>query len=254
MNWDASLARALALAALLGTAATQAEELVCDRMIDDFSEADDHGMPKLWTSHSSSSLKHARKNKIYQVMHDPEGPYLKAVAQGDSVTLHADVDEWDLKKHPYLRWRWRAQELPTNASEADGSRNDAAASIYVIWKANFVMRVKSLKFTWSSTLPTGTHLKKRMGNDHVLVRQSGPEAKGRWMTETVNVAELGTEAFPSEKDSPIGIALLTDGDATDSPSAADYGRFELCRDPSAPKTPEKAERDDRRGPMRSEAR
>jgi hypothetical protein len=217
------------LAATLGLGLdAHSQEIICDRVLEDFAAANETGLPKGWKSNSSNALERAGRDKLYQVASGSEGNFLQAKAKGSGLTLALDIKDWDLKKHPILRWKWRVHELPKNASE-DSSRNDAAASVYVIWKSSLIMRVKSIKFTWSSTLAAGTHLKKRFDNDHVHVLRSGESGKGEWITESINVRELAAKYHPGENDPPLGIAVLTDGDATQSPASADYADFVACR-------------------------
>lgn len=227
-NSDAKVSEVTSTTQVVSESAN-ASELVCDRVLEDFSKPDEFQLPSGWISHSKSDLKRARKNKIYQLSQDESGNFLKANAVGDGVILHKDISEWNLKKYPVLRWKWRVHQLPLGAHEGQSSINDAGAAVYVIWKSSFVMRVKSIKMTWSSTLKPGTHIVKRLGYDHVHVLQSGPELKDQWVTEVVNLQELAKRYYPDEKDPPIALALMSDGDNTKSPSSADYAGFEMCR-------------------------
>jgi len=120
-------------------------------------------------------------------------------------------------------------ELPQQGREDKASLNDAAAAVYVVWKSSFIMRVKSIKMTWSSTLTPGTHIAKRMDLDHVHVMRQGSELRGQWVTELVNIQELAKRHYPNEKNFPIALALMSDGDDTKSASSGDYAAFEMCR-------------------------
>ncbi len=214
----------------------KASDWVCDRVLEDFSSHDEHGLPPEWSSHSSSDLKKARKEKIYQVMKEDSGNFLRAEAKKRSVTLHFPMKNLNLDDYPVLSWRWRARTLPEGAREDQSSKNDAAAALYVIWESSFVMRVKSIKFTWSTLLSKDTHVSKRMGHDHVHVLRDSTDFKGDWVEELVNVKELARKYYKKDVKNPVALALLTDSDQTKGIAAADYGKIVACRE----KTPSPA--------------
>jgi hypothetical protein len=224
-------------------------KVVCDRSLENFSKSVD-GFPTDWTSHSSSDLRRARQNKIYEVTKEDSKVFLRAIAKGDGVILHRSVENWDLSKYPLLRWKWRVRELPMGGSEDRSSTNDAGAAVYVIWKASMMMRVKSIKMTWSSTLTPGTHIVKRFGLDHVHVLRQGPALKNQWVEESIDLQELAKLYYPEEKNLPIALAIMSDGDNTESPSAADYADFELCHLPSIPEKEISQSKDKTRDPAR----
>lgn len=224
------LKKALLLTVFFGFSLSGQGEVICDRPIEFFEKSNEFGMPEGWVSHSSSDLKRAQRDKIYQIEKDPLGfSFLKAKAVGGGVIYHLPIEGWDLNSYPILQWQWRVNELPQNGDESKSSVNDAGAAVYAIWKASFVMKVKSIKMTWSSTLPIGTHIPKRLNLDHVHVLQSGDEKKGQWVEQTVNIRDLAKEYYPKETANPIAIAVMSDGDDTKSPSAGDYARFTLCK-------------------------
>lgn len=203
----------------------------CDRIVTQFNMGTQGGFPEDWEIRSSSDEKKAKKWKLYTIQNDETGPFMRADYQQKAITLHKEVKDWDLKTHPYIEWKWRAHTLPTDGHEGESSRNDAAASIYVIWKSSFVMRVKSIKFTWSSTLPVDTHLSKRLGHDQVHVVDSGVDKLGEWQTHRMNVRDLFLDYFKKDKiETPVAIAILTDADGTDSDAVADYGTIKICKE------------------------
>jgi hypothetical protein len=204
-------------------------ELVCDRPFEKFEEKNEFGMPPAWISHSESDLKRAQKDRIYQIENEKGLAFLRATASlKGGVIYHKPIEGWTLKDYPILRWKWRVNELPNGGDERHSAVNDAGAAVYVIWKARFPMRVKSIKMTWSSTLPIGTHVAKRFDLDHVHVLQSGPQQMSQWISQAVNIRDLAKTYYPKEKENPIAIAIMSDGDDTSSPSSADYAQFELC--------------------------
>jgi len=200
----------------------------CGSPVESFLESEVDQFPKGWSSHSKSDQKKAIKLKTYQILKEGESSFLRADSKNDSFTIHLGLDGLDLSKSPLLKWRWRAVELPKNAREDKSSTNDAAASLYVIWKSSVIMRVKSLKFTWSSTLAPGTHISKRFGQDHVIVLRGPESPTGQWIEESVNVRELATQHYGKDPGNPVAIAILTDSDDTKTTAKADYGKIEFC--------------------------
>lgn len=205
----------------------------CTAKIEDFTASEPGSFPEKFTAHDESKLKKViEKGGYYVVQKEGENQFLRATAHNDGLIIHKNYSDWDLEKKPYLSWRWRARVLPKGASEKYIRTNDAAASVYVIWPASALMRVKSIKFTWSASLDEGTNFSRRFGLDHVHVLRNPKSALNEWRTEKVNVLELYKKYYgvkanqPIEK--PIAVAVLTDSDATDSHAEADYDDFYLC--------------------------
>lgn len=127
---------------------------------------------------------------------------------------------------PVLSWKVRAHELPKNANEDDDGRNDSVASVYVVFdfgRVLFRKVPKSIRYTWSSSLPEGTELSKFFGNQKIVVVESGKDQKGQWVTFRRNIVEDYKRLYgddPPEK--PLAILILSDGDSTGSFVKADY--------------------------------
>lgn len=140
-------------------------------------------------------------------------------------------DNIDIYKTPILSWRWRVSEVPDGANEDDNARNDAAASIYVVFDMGHVLFKKvpkSIRYTWSSTLKEGTELSKFFGNQKIVVMQSGKDELGSWHTFQRNIVEDYRRLFgddPPHK--PLAILILSDGDSTGHEAEADYDDIEL---------------------------
>ncbi len=206
----------------------------CDRPVEDFSTKTVGAFPEGFVAHDESKLKKViAQGNYYSVKQDEDtNSYLNAVANKDGLIIHKDVENWNLDEYPYLRWRWRAKQFPKGGNEKYIRANDAAASVYVVWKASSLMRVKSIKFTWSSTLDVGTYISKRFGLDHIQVLQNQRKNVGQWVEQTVDVRGLFRKYYEPEDGKlarPLAIAVLSDADATDSVAEADYDDFTLCR-------------------------
>ena len=201
-------------------------------VLEDF-QGDTGSFPSGWGVRGDEQWPRARK--IYRLASDST-TYLQAIHHGDRGIRATQIIKsvtWDVHRYPILRWRWRAHALPPGGDERDGSgTNDCAASLYVIFHVRdliFVQLFTAVKYTWSTTVPVGTEVEGRwrghkIGSYRVKVAETGSTNAGKWVTEEVDLWDEHVQLFgdpPRRK--CVGIALLTDADATRSLSAADYG-------------------------------
>ncbi|MDX1639751.1 MAG: DUF3047 domain-containing protein, partial [Balneolaceae bacterium] len=123
------------------------------------------------------------------------------------------------------------------ANEGSDDRNDSVASVYVVFDfgrvALFKKVPKSIRYSWSSTLPKGTRLSKLFGNQQILVVHSGPEDTGQWITFERNLVEDYQRFFGDKPPkTPMAILILSDGNSTGSWVKADYDDFKLKKNSS----------------------
>lgn len=135
-------------------------------------------------------------------------------------------DRLNVRETPYLHWRWRVLDIPEGANEDMDGRNDAAASIYVVWnfgRVLFKKVPKSIRYTWSSTLPVGTELSKFYGNQKIIVVASGREGLNEWKSFQRNIVADYERLFGDRApEKPLALLILSDGDDTRSHIIADY--------------------------------
>ncbi len=136
-------------------------------------------------------------------------------------------DSINIKETPILSWSWRIHDIPEGANEDDSDKNDVAASIYVAFDmgrvALFKKVPKTIRYTWSSTLPVGTELSKFYGNQKIIVVGSGEEKSGDWLTFERNIVEDYKRLFGDEPPAkPLAILILSDANNTQNKSKADY--------------------------------
>jgi hypothetical protein len=143
----------------------------------------------------------------------------------------ADGDRRRIKK---VRWSWRAITLPSGGDECVSGKGDSAAVVYLTWKRG--LRYYTLKYVWSAVGQKGrTCDSKRnpfVAQDTIILESGGPLAT--WRDEEIDLAASFRAHFEggdpkAEIPDFIGIGLMTDGDQTQSKSAADYGAFTLLR-------------------------
>lgn len=140
----------------------------------------------------------------------------------------------NIYENPVLSWKWRVSDIPEGGNEDIDGRNDVAASIYVVFdmgRVALVKRVpKSIRYTWSSSLPEGRELSIFFGNQKIVVVQSGEKNMGKWVTEERNIVEDYKRLFgddPPKK--PLAILIMSDADDTRSRTIADYDDLMLLK-------------------------
>jgi len=191
--------------------------------------------------------------KVLDERYDPENPhqeaptYYRVIENGPqsfiqavylppqaTVTLFRAVPDELHRGVRLIQWRWRAQVLPRKGNECVGGLGDSAAAVYVTWKSG--LRWYSLKFIWSTEAPLGATCNRMrnplLASDSIVLR-TGPSS-GDWAEETIDPEALFREHFLNgdpKGDIPElqGIGLMSDGDQTNSMSAADYTGFVLYK-------------------------
>lgn len=202
-------------------------------VIDTFEMTQEGTLPTGWyTRNASFELVNGpeweKESYFYTVRKEGDNKFLRfegVTAKHINFPL-ANKKNVDIYKTPYLSWKWRIHDLPEGANEDDNDLNDTAASIYVVFdmgKVLFKKVPKSIRYTWSSTLPAGTELSKFYGNQKIVVMGSGEPEDNDWMHFQRNIIEdyrrLFGDAPPS---TPLAILLLSDGDSTNDFVKADY--------------------------------
>lgn len=192
--------------------------------IDDFSKSTVGAFPGWWKTYP---FQKGKAKKVYKVDEEKGQRFIRAEDDQDiSIPIFKDFP-WSLNMYPVLKWRWRALKLPQGAQEDSRATNDSACGVYVAFgKTSGV----GLKYVWSSNLPVGHVWEKDPGKFYIIVATSGASALGKWKNQKINVEEDFKKYFKKDpwKD-PSGIGIMTDGNATHSPAACDYGDFEISK-------------------------
>jgi len=200
--------------------ASDAEEL----NVDSLQSSDVGKFPKDWKTYPFYS---GKANRVYQVAQDGGEKILRASDSEDiSVPIFKDFD-WDIQKYPYLKFRWRAQTLPSGAKETSRETNDSACAVYVGFG-----RTSALKYVWSSNLSVGSYWEKNPGKFYIISQESGSGSLGKWKSESVDVVKDYRRFFKKEDThNPSGIGVMTDGNATHQAAACDYADFRISSTP-----------------------
>jgi hypothetical protein len=165
----------------------------------------------------------------YKLVEDPDGEFIRAVYRPplETVTLAAEVPDQLRSRTKLVRWRWRAQVLPKHGNECAPGQGDSAAVVYISWKRG--LKWYSLKYVWSTDGPKGAVCDQKRNlfvvQDTVILESGGPT--NVWKEETIDPSAEFRSHFQDDVPDFIGIGIMSDGDQTNSISAADYAGFTL---------------------------
>ena len=170
-----------------------------------------------------------RDDDYFEIVEQGGSMRARAYTKDESVQvvrLNGDGYQWDLNTHPRLVWRWRAERLPEGAREDKSRYNDAGAAVYVTFDSkNWLGQPRSIKYTYSSTLPVGTTAK--YGPLRVVVVASGADGLGEWIRIERDVAADFERLFKKDAARPGFIMLWGDSDNTDGVSDVAFDDIEL---------------------------
>lgn len=189
--------------------------------IDRFAKGTVGTFPKGWRTWPTQG---GKAREVYHITTEGENRYLAAADSKDySVQIFREFG-WNIATHPVMSWRWRAKTLPRGANETAPVTNDSACGVYVIFGKT---AGKGLKYVWSSSLPAGKTHTKEAGKMYFTVLDSG--SGGGWRQHQVNVIADYQRFFGrAPEKNPVGIGILTDGNATHSAVACDYDDFVIA--------------------------
>jgi hypothetical protein len=166
----------------------------------------------------------------YSVAEDEGTPILRAVYRPGlrNVVLSARVPEAARQTVRSVGWRWRAHVLPKEANDCGPGASDAAASVFLAFKAGLKLMV--IKYVWSTVGTVGTSCQSNRGwffdRDTTLVQVGGP--LDVWTSYTLDPRKEFVKYYGGKlEDVPdfVAIGVMTDGDNSQSPAAADYADF-----------------------------
>ena len=208
-------------------------DTVSERLVDDF-ESDTVGeAPDGWRFISSDKevipiAEALEEGEKFVVKKDGGNRFVRAATRGEAMRFtvrNGHEIDWSIKERPRLQWRWRAHHLPEGASEK--GKNDTGAALYVTFGSDWLGRPKSIKYTYSSSLPVGTVVS--FGPLKVIVVDSKREpGMGSWKTVQRNVVDDYQQVFGGDPpDRPLSVTLWSDSDTTGDYAKVDFDDIKL---------------------------
>ena len=202
----------------VGTGAAGAEEkgtLMVDRFAGGL---DTKGIPVGWNLEKEPG----NDSKI-SLGQEKDVHFLSLLSVGDAFGLKKEMS-FEIRKYPYLSWKWKAIQLPKGGDIRKRETDDQAGQIYVLFpKFPSMLNSRSMGYIWDSQTPVGfAGTSKAYSKMKYVVLQSGPAKLNQWITETRNVYEDYKKFF--EEDPPtVGTVLLyINTQHTKSSASCDY--------------------------------
>ena len=202
-------------------------------LVDDFEAYESGGLPTRWKYFDENKEvvyvkpQHMRPNERFFVVKEGRNQFVRAYAKDESVRIIMPAQEglgWDLTTHPRLQWEWRANALPAGADETRSKLNDTGGAVYVVFAMSRILGPKTIKYTYSSTVPVGTVTSYNFGRMKVIVVASGADGFGEWMTINRDVVADYQQVFGGKKppQHPLSIMLWSDSDNTGDAAEVDF--------------------------------
>ncbi|MFW6147494.1 MAG: DUF3047 domain-containing protein [Thermodesulfobacteriota bacterium] len=190
-----------------------AEEKEPTRRVEDFASFQEGSFPEGWKSRGGD------ESAVYKVRSNKEA-YLEAKAVDSAVAIAKEFP-YELDEYPYLKWKWRALELPKGGDERYKESGDSAAAIYVIFEG--FLRPNTIKYVWSASLPQGTTTESPYNSKtKIVVLRNQHSPLSEWISETVDVYRDYKQLFKEEPKKIQAIGLMSDSDNTSSTAIAHY--------------------------------
>jgi hypothetical protein len=204
-------------------------------VVEDFMSDRAGDVPRRWRILDGRNLipvipAHWDERRSFRVVRDGNRQFVRARTNSGVARIimpnDGDAFSWNLDDHPALTWEWRASELPTGARE--DRINDTGGALYVTFDLDWLGRPRSIKYTYSSTLPVGSVI--NFGRLKVIVVSSGADGIGDWVRIERDVASDFRRVFRGDPPSkPLSIALWSDTDDTRSSAQVDFDNIMLRR-------------------------
>jgi hypothetical protein len=202
-------------------------------MVDNFEDDPTGTFPNGWVFVKSDktieSYEESRDSgETVEIVQENGNRFVRLITKGEALrySKRNGVDfEWNLNERPQLKWRWRALKLPEGASEK--GQNDTGGAVYVTFGSDWLGRPKSIKYTYSSSLPVGTVVS--FGPLKVIVVDSAVEPRqGEWQSVQRNVVNDYRQVFSGDPpDEPVSITIWSDSDTTNDEAKVDIDDIEL---------------------------
>ena len=159
---------------------------------------------------------------------------LRMVSKQGTGSLLYDISKIDLKKYPYMRWKWRVDVLPRNADGDDPDRDDQAIGIYVGSGSTFSQHSIALRWETKTRKGKTGFVKYGMGAVKVHWRCVRNEKDGlkRWYVDECNICEELKKIFDGKVPTDnLAITISANSQYTGTSSDASLEYIEFSSQP-----------------------
>ena len=181
------------------------------------------------TDFASQGIKNLQEKSFkgsthYQVIQQLNKWVLKAETQGQASALYHQINI-DLQQTPYLNWRWRVDQAMPLSDPHSKDQDDYPARVYVVFQYGiFPWQIRTLNYVWTNQRPTLKHWPNPFTDQAIMIPlRNANDHLGGWFDERVNIARDYQRVFGEPIDQALGVAIMTDGDNSNSSALAYYG-------------------------------
>ncbi len=167
---------------------------------------------------------------------------LRMASKNGTGTLLYDISGIDLKKYPYMSWKWRVDVLPAGADGQNEDKDDQAIGIYIGSGSTFSQ--ESLALRWETVTPKGKtgFVKYGMGavKVHWVCVRNQKDGLKRWYVDECNLYQELKKIFNGNVPKKnIAITLSANSQYTETSSEAYLEYIEFSSVPLKKQSPEK---------------
>ena len=164
-------------------------------------------------------------SKFY-IKEDPstKKTYLFMDADKESGSVILEIEKLDIKKYPILRWKWKADILPTKGDGRNSDTDDQAISIYVGTGSIFIK--KTVSYRWDTETPKNAEGQCSYGAGTIKIKwhtlrnkEDFEKGDNGWFVEERNVAEDFKKAWGFYPES-VYVSISCNSQYTGSKGAA----------------------------------
>jgi hypothetical protein len=226
-------AMVLILSCCMGTGASMAQEngiVIVGRFSGEGLET--NGVPPGWQRNSLGN------NSKIAIDREKEDYFLHILCVNDNIALGKKIS-FDIRKFPYLSWRWKASKLPEGGDIRKRETDEQAGQVYVVFpKFPSPVNTRSVGYIWDSQAPVGlSGTSTAYSKMKYVVLQSGPVKLNQWICETRNVYEDYQKLFQEEPPTLGGVVLYINTQHSKSSGEIFYGDIFFASTP--PESPGK---------------
>jgi hypothetical protein len=172
-----------------------------------------------WESHEFND------ETTYVLRTENDGKVLQAMSKASASGMF-NKTKVDIKKYPYLNWRWKVNKPLENLNEEQKSGDDYAARIYVLVSDGwFFWQTKALNYVWSSREQSPESWPNAYAPDNTLMMplRNNSDGLAQWHVEKRNIQEDLKAWLGKTYEEVEAIAIMTDADDSKSSAEAMYG-------------------------------
>ena len=163
---------------------------------------DPKGVPLGW------QLKNPGNHSKFAIEGEKEDYFVHILCVNDNIAMGKKISI-DIRKYPYLSWRWKAGKLPEGGDIRKRETDEQAGQIYVVFpKFPSPVNTRSVGYIWDSQAPVGlSGTSTAYSKMKYVVLQSGSVKANQWISETRNVYEDYLRLFQEEPPTLRGVVL-----------------------------------------------